>query len=102
MYIRFLSSFPEYHEWSAALISTYLRRGPHGYFRSECCTGNKSQHRAWSFHLHPPINAQHEAGQAASTVYDQTGKRTQLSTLYLPFAANRIILPAFQCNSKNL
>jgi len=28
----------ECHEWSAAPISAYLRRGPRGCFGSECCT----------------------------------------------------------------
>jgi len=27
---------------SQAPISTYLRRGPRGYFRGECCTGGES------------------------------------------------------------
>ena len=33
---------PERHEWSAAPISAYLRRGPRGYFRSKCCIGGES------------------------------------------------------------
>jgi len=40
-YIRFVL-LVECHEWSAASISTYLHRGPRGYFRSECCTGGES------------------------------------------------------------
>jgi len=33
----------ECHEWSAAPISAYLRRGPLGYFRGEfICTGGES------------------------------------------------------------
>jgi len=35
--------FPlECHEWSAAPISAYWRRGPRSYFCSECCTGGES------------------------------------------------------------
>jgi len=37
-----LYSFAECHGGSAAPISTYLRRGPRGCFRSECCTGGES------------------------------------------------------------
>ena len=32
----------ECHKWSATPISAYLRRGPRGYFRSECCIGGES------------------------------------------------------------
>jgi len=28
--------------WSSVPISACLRRGPRGYFRSECCTGGES------------------------------------------------------------
>jgi len=68
IYTRFLLPL-ECHEWSAAPISAYLRRGPRGYFGRECCTGGESQHCAWSFPLDPPINPQHEAGQPASIVF---------------------------------
>jgi len=40
-YTRFLLP-PERHKSSAASISTYLRRGPLSYFRSECWTGGES------------------------------------------------------------
>jgi len=45
-----------------ALISTWLRCEPCGYFRSECCTG-----------LPEPTNAEHEADQAACTVFQVSG-----------------------------
>jgi len=53
--------------WSAAPVSAYLRRGPSGYFRSECCAGDETMAAQRVKHsLHPPINTEHEAGQAAS------------------------------------
>jgi len=37
----FHCAYLECNEWFAASISTYLRRGPRGCFRSECCTWSK-------------------------------------------------------------
>jgi len=34
-----------------ASTSTYLRRGPRGYFRSECCTGGGKVHDSTAFEL---------------------------------------------------
>ena len=61
--------FSECHESSAAPISTRLRRGPRGYFRSQCCSGGESMtaprvNRSFD----PSAKAEHEAGQAASIV----------------------------------
>ena len=36
----------ECHEWSAAPISAFLRRGPRSCLRSECCTGGESMEAA--------------------------------------------------------
>ena len=60
----------ECDEWSAAPISAYLRRGPRGYFRSECCTSGESVTAPRvNRSVHSTLNTEHEAGQATSTVF---------------------------------
>jgi len=51
------------HEWSATPISAYLRRGPRGYFRSECCTGGESMAAPRvKFPLHSPMSLSAKLG----------------------------------------
>jgi len=79
-FIYTLVVFPlECHEWSAAPISTYLRRGPRGCFSSGCCTGGESvaapRLNCFIAPIHL-INQAHEAGYAASTVSQITSLRS--------------------------
>ena len=58
------------HGWSAAPVFACLRRGPRGCFHSECYIGRDLMvHCAWTVSLLPPINAEHEAGQALNTLF---------------------------------
>ena len=66
---------PQCHDWSAAPTSACLCRGPHtaAFTMYVVLMANRWQHRAyeWSniFHLHPPINGEHEVGYTANTVF---------------------------------
>ena len=71
-----------------------LRRGPRGCFRSECRICREPM--AASVSLHPTINTEQEAGQAASTVCQvfrltRTGFETQPTSLMAP--AQPTVLP---------
>ena len=57
-----------YSLWS--VTSVRLRRGSRAYFRIECCIGGESMaaSRVNLFHT-PPTNVEHEAGQAANTIF---------------------------------
>ena len=60
----------QHYEWSAALIPACLRHVPRSCFCSNAVlVVSQWQDRAWTVPLHPPINAENEAGQAASTVF---------------------------------
>ena len=60
----------ECHEWYAAPASACLRRGPCGCFAVRWWRSQR-QHCAWTVSLHPPSNAEHEAGQAATVWPDR-------------------------------
>jgi len=62
-----------------------MRRGPRGRFRSEDCTGGESMAALrMNCSLRPPISAEHEARQAASTVIQILGMTRPGSETSLP------------------
>jgi len=67
----------ECHEWSTPCGARlhFLVDGLRGCFLSEYCTagGWVNDSGAWIVPLHPPINAEYEAGQAASSVFQIFG-----------------------------
>ena len=52
-----------------APTSACSRRGPRGFFHSECCSGGKLMTAPRVNRLLASTNAEHEAGQVASTVF---------------------------------
>ena len=72
--IRFLYSFRSFTSVLRSPIFACLCHGPHGCFRSECCTGGVLM---GTVSLHPwpiwPLNAEHEAAQVTSTFFKLFG-----------------------------
>ena len=63
--VRFIMRSVTTHEWFVGghlgIMATFVVNA--ALVASQC------EHRAWSFSLHPSINAEYEAGQATNTVF---------------------------------
>ena len=72
------------HQWSAAPISSYFRLGlPATLVVNVALMASHWHQRAWTVSFRASINAEHETGEAASTVFQVFGMiRCRLNQLY--------------------
>jgi len=82
LFVLVFDFFSDCQEWSAVPVAGCLRRGPRGFFRSECCTGGKTMPAPCVNRSIAPTNQRQVRGRTGRKCFssvrcDPTGNRTQ-------------------------